>query len=305
MSNWFAIAGRRRARAAGRRSTGTPPASSSGPATRRTSSASNRSLPAETGVWMVNTLSRRTSAHACASDRPLCDVLARALGEEERGVALVQVPDRRLEAERPDGAHAADAQHELLVEPHLAAADVQDVGDRPVGGRVLGDVGVEQEDRHAPDLGDPDRGEQVAPGQLDRDRQRQAGRGPGPARAAGATGRSRGSRAPGGRRRRSSGGSSPCDTAARRRSRAAPCRWPTSCGRRRARRDRRSRCRAIRGSRIRRRSRRSGRSACRRICAGTSGRSRWPCRRRTRRGRRGIRRGTSRRRAAAASRRRR
>ena len=38
------------------RSTGTPPSSSRGPATRRTRSASNRSLPAETGVWMVNTL---------------------------------------------------------------------------------------------------------------------------------------------------------------------------------------------------------------------------------------------------------
>jgi hypothetical protein len=115
---------------------------------------------------MVNTLSRRTSAQ----------VLACALGEEERRMAFVQVPDRRLQAELPDGAHAADPQHELLVEPHLAAADVQDVGDRPVGGRVLGDVGVEQEHRHAPDLGDPDRGEQVAPGQLDRDRQRQSGR---------------------------------------------------------------------------------------------------------------------------------
>ena len=44
------------------RSTGTPPSSSSGPATRRTRSASNRSLPAETGVWIVKTLSRRTSA---------------------------------------------------------------------------------------------------------------------------------------------------------------------------------------------------------------------------------------------------
>ena len=51
---------RRRARARGRARPGTPPASSSGPATRRTRSASNRSLPAETGVWIVKTLSRRT-----------------------------------------------------------------------------------------------------------------------------------------------------------------------------------------------------------------------------------------------------
>ena len=54
-------------------------------------------------------------------------------------------------------ADAADAEDELLVEPHLAAADVQDVGDRPVGVVVLGHVRVEQQDRHAADLGDPDR----------------------------------------------------------------------------------------------------------------------------------------------------
>ena len=50
------------------RSTGTPPVSSSGPATRRTRSASNRSLPAETGVWIVKTLSRRTAAQASSID---------------------------------------------------------------------------------------------------------------------------------------------------------------------------------------------------------------------------------------------
>ena len=49
---------------------GTPPASSSGPATRRTRSASKRSLPAETGVWIVNTLLRRTRAQASSSVAP-------------------------------------------------------------------------------------------------------------------------------------------------------------------------------------------------------------------------------------------
>ena len=77
-------------------------------------------------------------------------------------MALVQVPDGRLDAQRTDRPHPADAQHELLVEPHLAAADVQDVGDRPVGVAVLGDVGVEQEDRRPADLGDPDRDLEVA-----------------------------------------------------------------------------------------------------------------------------------------------
>ena len=101
------------------------------------------------------------------------DVLARALGQEERRVALVEMPDRRRQAECPDRAHAADAEHELLVEPHLAAANVQDVRDRPVRVGVLREIGVEQQDRDPSDLGDPDRDRQVAPGQLDRHGQRQ------------------------------------------------------------------------------------------------------------------------------------
>jgi hypothetical protein len=52
------------------------------------------------------------------------------------------MPDGGVDAERPECPHAADTQHQLLVEPHLAAADVEDVGDRPVGVIVLGDVGV-------------------------------------------------------------------------------------------------------------------------------------------------------------------
>ena len=67
-------------------------------------------------------------------------------------------------------------------------------------------------------------------------------------------------------------------------------------------RGRPSRCRAIRGSRTRRRSRRSGPSGDPRTCAGTSGRSRWPCRRRSRPGRRGTRPGTWRRRGGATTR---
>ena len=84
-------------------------------------------------------------------------------------MALVEVPDRRRDAELAQRAHAADAEDELLVEPHLAAADVEDVGDRAVGVVVVGDVGVEQQDRHPADLGDPDGGVQVAAGERDAD----------------------------------------------------------------------------------------------------------------------------------------
>ena len=102
------------------------------------------------------------------------DVLARPLGQQERRVALVEMPHRRRQAEGPDRPYAADAKDELLVQAHLEAADIQDVADRPVLDRVLGDVSVEQQDRHAPDLGEPDRDGQVTSGELDRDGQRQA-----------------------------------------------------------------------------------------------------------------------------------
>ena len=65
MSNWDASFSTPSPRSSSR-STGTPPVfgrpspSSRGPATRRTRSASKRSLPAATGVWIVNTLLRAT-----------------------------------------------------------------------------------------------------------------------------------------------------------------------------------------------------------------------------------------------------
>ena len=137
-------------------------------------------------MWIVNTLDaadlleRRRRGVA-----PVGDELAGALREEERRVALVEVPDRRGEPERPDRADAADAEDQLLVEAHLAAPDVEDVGDRPVRGRVLRDVGVEQEDRDPADLGDPDRDGQVAIGQRHRDQERRRRRRRLPAGAAG------------------------------------------------------------------------------------------------------------------------
>ncbi len=102
------------------------------------------------------------------------DVLAGPLRQQECGVALVQVPDRRAEAQCPDGPDPADAEHEFLVQSHLAAADVQDVGDRTILDRVLRQVRVEQQDRHAAHLDEPDGDRQVAPGQLHRHGQRQA-----------------------------------------------------------------------------------------------------------------------------------
>ena len=267
------VAVRRRGRARGRARPGRPPPSRSGPG----------DAPDEVGIEaLVAGRDRRVDGeHAVAPDRrprpssrvsAAGDVLAGPLGEQERRVALVEVPDRRASGRARGGRGrrrcprtsswwrriSRPRTYRMLVIGRSASA-------------FSGDVRVEQQDRDAADLGEPDRDRQVAPGQLDGDRQGQAGRRPGRGRAAGGSGRSRGSRAPGGRRHRSTGGSSPCDRAARRRSPAGPCRWPTSCGRRRGRRGRRSRCRATRGGRTRRRSRRSGPSARRRSGAGTSG----------------------------------
>ena len=89
-------------------------------------------------------------------------------------MALVEVPDRGREVELAQRPHAADAEHELLVQAHLAAADVEDVRDRAVGVVVVGDVGVEQQDRDPADLDDPDGGEQLAAGQRHADRERLA-----------------------------------------------------------------------------------------------------------------------------------
>ena len=92
--------------------------------------------------------------------------LARLLHEHERGVALVEVPGRRGDAQLAQGADAADAEDELLVQPHLATAHVEDVADGPVALGVLGDVGVEQQQGYAADLYQPHRGVNGAPGQL-------------------------------------------------------------------------------------------------------------------------------------------
>ncbi len=113
-------------------------------------------------------LERVVQRHSLGHER------AGALHEQEGGVAFVQVPDRGRDAEGLERANAAGAEHQLLVEAHLAAADIEDVGDRPVRLGVVRYVRIQQEDRNAPCLDQPHRGVEVAPGQLDGDRERLA-----------------------------------------------------------------------------------------------------------------------------------
>ena len=93
--------------------------------------------------------------------------LADPLEPEEAGVALVGVEDLgllgagdpRVGAQRAD---ATDAEQQLLEQAVLDGAAVQPVGDLTERSGVVLDVGVEQQQRHPPDLRDEDaRGELV------------------------------------------------------------------------------------------------------------------------------------------------
>jgi hypothetical protein len=79
------------------------------------SSGGNTSLPAGTGVWVVKTLPARAASRPSAEAEPvLSHEHADALEAEEGRVALVHVAHRRLEAQRAQGAQAADPEHDLL-----------------------------------------------------------------------------------------------------------------------------------------------------------------------------------------------
>ena len=128
-------------------------------------------MPAGTGVWVVNTVLARTTVSAVSKSRPAADVghvLTDPLDPEEPGVALVHVEDlgRRQPldlGERADRAHTADARQDLLLDAVLLVAAVEPVGDAAHVVVVLRNVGVQQQQRHPADLGDPDPGPQLCP----------------------------------------------------------------------------------------------------------------------------------------------
>ena len=97
------------------------------------------------------------------------DELADPLQPEEPGVALVGVEHVGLEAEGPQGADAADAEHDLLAQSVVLVAAVEAVGDGDAVGRVAVDVGVEQVQRDAADVGPPDVDRDVVAGEVDGD----------------------------------------------------------------------------------------------------------------------------------------
>ena len=84
-------------------------------------------------------------------------------------MALVGVEDLDVLPRRPQGAHPADPEEDLLAHAVLGVAGVEAVGHRPGGGVVLLDVGVEQVELHATDHRPPQLGDQRRAGQVDRD----------------------------------------------------------------------------------------------------------------------------------------
>jgi hypothetical protein len=116
-------------------------------------------------------------ARAGALQRGLERAVVLAAGElerDERGVALVEVHDARLDPHRLQRAHAADAEQHVLGQARVLVADVQARGDPARGLGVLGPVRVEQEQRHAADVHAPDLRDDLRVGDRHGDRDRLA-----------------------------------------------------------------------------------------------------------------------------------
>ncbi len=169
------------------RSGGSVPVSAWPPNWRRTRSAGNRSMPAGTGVWVVKTVPARVSSSASSKPRPRS--MYSRIRSTPRKPACPSLVWKTSGSAVPGGGavgphrpHPADAEQQFLAQPVLGAAAVQPVGHLAQGGLVLLHVGVQQQQRHAADLGDPDLGGQR---RLGRQRRPSARRDPDPDRGAG------------------------------------------------------------------------------------------------------------------------
>ena len=75
----------------------------------------------------------------------LLHLAADQLQREKRRVPFIHVVDRRLDAHRVQRMDAADAEHDLLLDPHLVIAAVKLRGDLAVLLRVLRQIRIEQD----------------------------------------------------------------------------------------------------------------------------------------------------------------
>jgi hypothetical protein len=85
---------------------------------------------------------------------------------------LVQMHDRRLDAEGGERAHASHAEDTVLDQPRVPIADVQPGGDPSVDRVIVGAIRVEQVERHAAHVDTPhvDAHDTTAHGDVDRQR---------------------------------------------------------------------------------------------------------------------------------------
>ena len=81
-------------------------------------------------------------------------------------MAFVEMADLGLQAQLAQHPPAADAQDDLLLQPHLRTAAVELAGDAPVGGTVDRVVGIEQVERDPAGLDLPDPEADHAAGEL-------------------------------------------------------------------------------------------------------------------------------------------
>jgi len=99
----------------------------------------------------------------------LSDQYAHALENQECRVALVDMPGGRLQSQFHQRTHAADAEHDFLLEARGAVAAVEPVGDVAIVEGVFVEVGIEQVQRHVPHLHLPDLHLQGTPRQIELD----------------------------------------------------------------------------------------------------------------------------------------
>ena len=92
----------------------------------------------------------------------------------ERGVPLVEVEDAGLDPERVEHADGADPEQAVLAEPRERVALVEARRDPAVDGVVLVELGVEEVQRHAADLGAPDVERDLAAEERERQPERRA-----------------------------------------------------------------------------------------------------------------------------------
>ena len=102
----------------------------------------------------------------------LRDLLGRQLERRQRGMPLVEVQHAGLDPERAERAHGAEAEQAVLAEAGERVPLVEASRDPAVDGVVHLELGVEQVERHAPDLGPPDVERDVAPEELEGQRER-------------------------------------------------------------------------------------------------------------------------------------